>query len=83
MHCFGKNSTKLGCDVNREWVVEGEGTVDVGISVPVCVCISLSVEGCIIGVDVVVQDVVAAGVVGRFGLLLCAMRDLMYQPATV
>ena len=28
---------------------------------------SLSVEGCMVGVDVVVQDVVAAGVVGRFG----------------
>ena len=28
---------------------------------------SLSVEGCMVGVDVVVQDVVVAGVVGRFG----------------
>ena len=28
---------------------------------------SLSVDGCMVGVDVVVQDVVVAGVVGRFG----------------
>ena len=28
---------------------------------------SLSVEGCMVGVDAVVQDVVVAGVVGRFG----------------
>ena len=28
---------------------------------------SLSVEGCMVGVDVVVQYVVVAGVVGRFG----------------
>ena len=38
---------------------------------PVCVRVrwsrSLSVEGCMVGVDVVVQDVVVAGVVGRFG----------------
>ena len=38
-----------------------------------CLCVrvrwskSLSVEGCVVGVDVVVQDVVVAGVVGRFG----------------
>ena len=38
-----------------------------------CLCVRvrlsrfLSVEGCMVGVDVVVQDVVVAGVVGRFG----------------
>ena len=42
-----KISTMLGCDVDKEIVVEGEDTVDGGTSVPVCACVSDGVGPCL------------------------------------